>query len=184
MKALVIYESMFGNTQRIAAAIAEGLREYADTELVEVSEAPTAVPPYIDLLVLGGPTHTFTMSRPETRAQAAEMIEHELVSTGSGLREWIEGLEEVPPRVKVATFDTRLAHPRWFWGSAARAAERRLRKLGFTLADRAQSFYVHGPGGPPEDALADGEIARARHWGTILALRVPRNDLQPAVTLL
>jgi flavodoxin len=76
MRALIVYESMFGNTRQIAEAVAEGLRAGHDAApvevgLVEVGEAPATVAD-VDLLVVGGPTHALGMSRPETRQSATE----------------------------------------------------------------------------------------------------------------
>ena len=67
MKALVVYESMYGNTRSVAEAIVEGLCETAEPRLVPVSEAKAAVHEGADLLVVGGPTHAHGMSRPSTR---------------------------------------------------------------------------------------------------------------------
>jgi flavorubredoxin len=60
MKALVVYESMFGNTRQIAEAIAAGLAESVDVAAVEVSEATAEAAEGADLLVAGGPTHWST----------------------------------------------------------------------------------------------------------------------------
>jgi flavodoxin len=62
MKVLVVYESMFGNTEQVARAIAAGVRESMDVELTEVAAAPPDVGP-VALIVAGGPTHAFSMSR-------------------------------------------------------------------------------------------------------------------------
>jgi hypothetical protein len=64
----------------------------------------------------------------------------------------------------VATFDTRIAKPR-LPGSAAAAAEKRLRRLGFRSVVASNSFYVERTTGP----LMDGEPERARRWGDELA---------------
>lgn len=177
MKALVIYESMFGNTRAIAQSIAVGLVRYGDVDIYEVSKAPAQLPEDVSLLVLGGPTHAFTMSREQTRASASQQTDA-VVSRGIGIREWIAGLEGRARRIPVATFDTRINHPRWFWGSAARAARRALRRHGFFNVIRAENFFVRGPGGEVTDALLDGEIERALAWGQDLgamaARRAPR----------
>ena len=70
MRALVVYESMFGNTEAVARAVADGLAEMHDVDLREVSQAPTEVIGRVDLIVVGGPTHAFSLSRPATRASA------------------------------------------------------------------------------------------------------------------
>ena len=72
MKALIVYESMFGNTHAVAEAVAAGLRPAVQTEVRRVAEvAPEAVAE-ADLLVVGAPTHVHGLSRPSTRKAAAE----------------------------------------------------------------------------------------------------------------
>lgn len=171
MHALVVYESMYGNTKLVAEAIAEGLSERATVDLAEVSAAPNGLVEDIDLLVVGGPTHAFGMSRASTRADAATRSDHPLVSTTCGVREWIEQLDPQGRTALVATFDTRIARPR-LPGSAAKAAERWLRKQGFRMATRAASFYVTGTTGP----LRDGELARARRWAAELGASVAARE--------
>ena len=70
-QALVVYESMFGNTEQVAEAIGEGLRSKVEAEVVRVDRAPEVLPDSLDLLVVGGPTHAFSMSRPGTRESAS-----------------------------------------------------------------------------------------------------------------
>jgi flavodoxin len=164
MRALVVYESMFGNTQTVAEAVAEGLSSRLRVDLVEVGTAPAAIGNDVDLLVVGGPTHAFGMSRPGTRQDAARQAGHNVVSAGIGLREWLAGVREEPTGVAAATFDTRVKKPH-LPGSAARAAEKRLRKLGSRVVAPSTSFYVTGTDGP----LVDGEPERARQWGEKLA---------------
>lgn len=166
MRALVVFESMFGNTQAVAVAVAEGLAAHAEVVMSEVSDAPTVVPDDVDLLVVGAPTHALTLSRPATRQDARERTGRTPVSSGTGLREWADEMAAGPHTV-AATFDTRVRRPR-LPGSAARAAFRRLRRRGVTLVSPAQSFYVDGMAGP----LADGERERARRWADDLGARV------------
>lgn len=61
MRAFVVYESLFGNTARIAQAVVDGLTEHLDVEHHDVAEGQ--LPNGVDLLVMGGPTHAFSMSR-------------------------------------------------------------------------------------------------------------------------
>src|SRR5689334_20930138 len=103
MRALVVYESMFGNTQAVASAIARGLSGRMAAELVEVSDALTNVD--VDLVVAGGPTHAFNMSRPSTRQSAAEQAVGPLVSRGHGLREWLAQAGPGLRGTRSATFD-------------------------------------------------------------------------------
>jgi hypothetical protein len=173
--ALVIFESMFGNTQVIAQAVADGLARHLPVDLVEVGEAPAAVGADVELLVVGGPTHAFGLSRPGTRQSAAEQAGTGLVSARIGLREWLGGLAGGSPEVAVAAFDTRVSKPR-LPGSAAAAAEKRLRRLGFRVAAKSRSFYVDGTTGP----LVSGEADRARRWGEELALAMTTTEPRTA----
>jgi hypothetical protein len=162
MRALVVYESMFGNTETIARAIADGLGELYEVTTTEVGSAPERLPGDVALLVVGGPTHAMGLTRPNTREQAAAEVGNAgLVSRGRGLREWLEALEPAGS-LPAATFDTHIDKP--FPGSASRAARRRLRALGFDVR-RAESFHVRGTTGP----LTDGEPARAHAWAARLA---------------
>jgi hypothetical protein len=156
-----VYESMFGNTRTIAKAVTDGLSSGMSVDLVEVGAAPAAIEGDVELLAVGGPTQAFGMSRPGTREGAAKQAEHQLVSEGIGLREWLADLEGGSARVAAAAFDTRFDKPHWLTGSAARAVDKRLRRLGFRVVSTPESFYVGGTPGP----LSDGEVERARRWG-------------------
>jgi hypothetical protein len=118
MKALLVYESMFGNTEEVARAVAVGLAEGLDVEVHEVSTAPEQVTGLVDLIVVGGPTHAFSLSRPATRADAlakgATRGERDI-----GVREWLTGLRARPHLELMATFDTRTERVRRLPGSAA-----------------------------------------------------------------
>jgi len=161
-RVLIVYESMFGNTRRIAEAVAEGLGDAV--EVVEVGSAPTLLPEDVDLLVVGAPTHAFGLSRPSTRESAAGQAVDDVVSTGIGVREWLDELRHGPAPVTACAFDTRVKVG-ILPGSAARKALRRLGKLGFPALVKAESFFVGGTPGP----LLDGEVRRAREWGESLA---------------
>lgn len=158
--ALVVFESMFGNTKTIAEAVAEGLSSQVPTDLLEVGAASDVLAGDVDLLVVGGPTHAFGMSRPRTREDATRQAGGHVVSERNGLREWLTLVERRTGSVAAAAFDTRIDKPR-VPGSAARGAEKRLRKLGFRIAAPSESFYVTGVAGP----LVDGETERAHRWG-------------------
>lgn len=173
MSVHVIYESMFGNTRTVAEAVAEGLREGlrlrgegAPVVVQEISEAPAALPADATLLVLGGPTHAFSMSRQTTRREALTQAHtNDAARATIGLREWIEGA--VPASdLTVVTFDTRVKKP-FVPGSAAQSAARSLVAAGFEKAERGETFWVTGTPGP----LEKGETERAHAWGVQLAGR-------------
>ncbi|MGY4103098.1 flavodoxin family protein [Nocardia sp. R16R-3T] len=164
MRARVVYESMFGNTAAIARAIADGLRAHADVEVLSVAAAAEMPEPAIDLLVVGGPTHAFGLSRTRTRRDAAEQTDAP-IAVDIGIREWLDAALPVPGGARAAAFGTKAAKPGWLPGSAARGAGKRLRRLGYELADDPVDFLVEGMRGP----LAHGELARARAWAERLA---------------
>jgi len=112
MRAMVVYESMFGDNRQVAEQVAAGLTESGvAAEAVEVGVAPTAVPNDVDLVVVGSPNHAWSMPRPSTRADAATKTADPLVSTGIGVREWL-ATAALPHGVAVAAYDTRGSHPR------------------------------------------------------------------------
>jgi hypothetical protein len=160
MKALVVYESMWGNTKQIADAVAEGL---GGARVVEVREVGSEELEALDLLVVGGPTHAFSMSRSSTRHDARERG----APAGAGDRGIREWLAELPEDLVVpsATFDTRVTTVRKLPGSAAKAASKELRRHHHGPVLRTCSFYVHDTAGP----LVDGELDRAIDWGAQLA---------------
>lgn len=166
MKTLIVYESMWGNTRKVAEAVAHGIGP--GTRVVDVSDAPPAVPSDVDLLVVGGPTHAFSLPRPSTRRDAIAKGAPD-GPTDRGVREWL-ATAAASDLVEVATFDTRVGSVRHLPGSAAKAAGRDARRhhLGRVVATR--SFYVADMAGP----LLEGELQRALAWGRELALRDAR----------
>lgn len=160
-RAVVVYESMFGNSKAVAEAIAAGLGERMPTEVVGVEDARQALAGDGVLLVIGGPTHAFSMSRATTRDSAVQ--QHGAPGpAGPGIRDLLESL---PPAAgaPAAAFDTRIKK-KFVPGSAASSAEKRLRKLGYRMVVPAESFWVADMSGP----LLDGELDRARAWGAAL----------------
>jgi hypothetical protein len=159
--ATVVYESMFGNTEMIAEKIAEGLRANGWQAAALDVRSTEALPPDIDLLVLGAPTHAFSLSRPQTRADAvrrgADPARGDL-----GLREWLTGLgRATESSPAVATFDTRASAVRRLPASAGRTLTRLARHRGYRIIDRPQGFLVADTDGP----LLSGELERAAAWG-------------------
>lgn len=159
MRACVVYESMFGNTKAIAEAIGQGLRQHLPVDVLEVSAART-LGDDCDLLVIGGPTHAFSMSRPATRDDARSKQPLPMESQGEGIREWIEE-HAATVSARVVTFDTRVRHPR-LPGSAAKSAQKALRAHGWRPVAPPETFDVAGMTGP----LLDGEVERAMRWGS------------------
>lgn len=180
MRALVVYESYFGNTMDVAHAVLAGLRQRLDAEILEVTSAPPELISEFDLLALGAPTHALGLSRPESRRdavkQGAPAEEGQL-----GMSEWLAMLGRIPSTCAVATFGTTAVKPRLLaaLGTAAGAMERRLRRMGTKLILPAEQFWVEGIKGP----LVSGEEARATDWGASLAdsLLVLRSGQRAAI---
>jgi len=185
VRALVVYESLFGNTREVARAIGRGMRDArpeARVDVLSVDEAP-GPPPDVDLVVVGGPTHflgvTSRLSR-ELERQYERRIRRPVAgrdpgrrSSGTaGLRDWLARM----PRghgAAAAVFDTRMATP--VAGGAAPGIARRLRRRGYRLVATSRTFTVTGVGGP----LVSGEADRARAWGRELAHALAPGDPPP-----
>jgi hypothetical protein len=162
MRSLVVYESSFGNTQRIARTIADALAVEGEVKIVSVDDALPLLDEF-DLLVVGAPTHVHGLSSRMSRKAALEQGRRD-GGVGIGVRGWLEELppDELPP---VAVFDTRANKSELLVGSAAQKIAKRLRRRGCRLAGEPESFFVEGTPGP----LEDGELERAEAWGRALA---------------
>jgi flavodoxin len=147
MESLVVYDSKFGNTRKLAEAIADGLRGAGSVRLMGLDKAPPTDLGTVDLLVVGGPTQVHGMS-PRIR-QFVDLMENRS-ATG----------------MVAATFDTRFRMPAALSGSAARQVARKLRQAGIRVFMRPQSFFVSR--GVPE--LEQGEAERAAEWAKDLAV--------------
>lgn len=180
MRAVIVYESMYGNTHAIADAIGAGLSDAFDAKVVPVAEASREVLAGAGLVVVGGPTHIHGMSRANSRKAAADAAKHEAGgltmepgALGPGLREWFITLGQY--QVKAAAFDTRLRGPAALTGRASSRITRLLRERGFEVIAPPESFLV-----TRHDQVEPGEVARARDWGAALAARMGLRQ-KPAV---
>jgi flavodoxin len=153
MNSIVIYASRYGNTKKIAEAIADGLRSFGTAQLFAAEEAPTPLPSGIDLIVIGGPTEMHKMTEP--LAEVLRRIESETLHG-----------------VAAAAFDTRLRWPRWLAGSAGVGAWNNLQSAGARMIAPAESFFVKKDEGAEKDdapKLEPGELERATQWAATLA---------------
>jgi hypothetical protein len=172
MQAVVVYESMYGNTHLVADAIGAGLRTAFEVSVVPVSEVSPAVLADADLVVVGGPTHVHGMSRAATRKAAVEAankpvspLKVEPDALGPGLRDWFDSLGHYSART--AAFDTRMHGPAALTSRASKGAARSLRAHGFDVVAEPESFLV-----TKQDRLEPHETTRARDWGTKLAAAI------------
>ncbi len=168
MRSLVVYESWFGNTRRVAREVADALAVEGEVDVLSVDDPP---PPLdgIDVIVLGAPTHVHGLSSGRSREAALEQGAQG-GRPGIGVRGWIDRLPDGCD-AKIAVFDTRAQKPAWLVGSAAHGMARRLRRHGYGLVVEPESFFVEGTPGP----LEEGELERAKEWGRTLA-----NEVVPA----
>lgn len=163
-RALVVFESMFGNTEAVAHVVAQALERVGyGVTLHEVGDPATPTDRLdLDLVVVGAPTHAFALSRPSTRTDAARHgAPAAMVRTG--LREW---LAEVTPahgrQVPLLAFDTRVQRARRLTRAAGPRACALARHRGFAVDPRCGAFMVADNVGP----LLGGELARAEIWVT------------------
>ena len=151
MKALVLYDSKFGNTEKIAQAIGAALAAKGEVAVARVSDARREHLVGVSLLVVGSPTWG---GRPTP-----------------AINQWLKNLPSHGLEgVKVAAFDTRgdmsqvtsrFVH--WLVGLVGFAAapiSARLKKKGGTVAVAPEGFIVLDREGP----LKDGELERAAEW--------------------
>src|SRR6266508_1926380 len=147
MRSLVIYRSRYGNTERIAQAIAEGLSERGEARSVALGDLRPRDLETAQLVVLGAPTQMkgmpLSMRRFLRRSPRASWFAR-----------------------PVAVFDTRFRADPSATGSAAARLRARLRRRGALLLTPTESFFVAGIKGP----LEEGELVRARLWGRRLHL--------------
>ena len=172
MRIVVVYESMFGNTHSVAAAIADGLRDTGEVVVSAVGEVTPEQAAAADLLVVGGPTHAHGMSSSQSRKGAPDYVERsngdltlEPDATGDGLRDWFNAMGKSAGRSDA--FDTRADAPVLLTGHACKGIADRLHKHGRTLVTEPMSFIVD-----KHNHLLPGELDRATAWGADIAARV------------
>ena len=178
MQAVVVYESMYGNTHVVASNIADGLRATHEVTLVPVAGATADLVAGADLLVVGGPTHMHGLSSEATRRMAAEAAAKQASglsldpdACGPGLRDWLKGIGvgigtgPVTGQTLAAAFDTRVNGVPAFTGHASRGIGRLLKRHGYQLIAAPESFLVGR-----QNTLLDGEASRGRRWGAALGI--------------
>jgi len=140
MKTLVVYDSLYGNTEKIAQAIGAALT--GEVKVLRVGEVDPSELKALDLLIVGSPTHG---GRPSP-----------------AMREFLDKVQKPALEgTNVAAFDTRLS-TRWvgIFGYAAGRIAKSLKEKGGNLLLSPEAFYVEGTEGP----LKEGEVERAAAW--------------------
>jgi flavodoxin len=160
MKAMVVYDSAFGNTEKVAQAIGQALGSAEDVETVRVANARPEQLAGLELLIVGSPTQKFSPLPAITDFLKA--------IPNDGLK-----------GIKVAAFDTRIPQSKIdeirilaffvkIFGYAAKPIADRLVKKGGELGASPEGFYVADTEGP----LLEGELERAAEWAGRIAGRL------------
>ncbi len=150
MNTVVLYESQYGNTQRLAELIGKELAARGAVRVMSIAECELPLPADLDLLVVGAPTQAHGMTL--------------------AMKTFVERLQPKRAGVPVAVFDTRVKGPMLLWGSAARAMVAPLTASGFQLIDEPEHFTVSFSR-PPQ--LGSGEEEHATAWAGRIADRMP-----------
>ena len=160
MRAIVVYESHWGNTAAVARAIAEGLGPEA--QAMNTDEAVGSALAGTDLIVAGAPVIAFGLPREGMRTQIAGDVKAPTPPDVSHplLRAWLDALPE--GHGWAAAFETRIW---WSPRGATGTIEAKLQRAGYRKVAKAERFIVAGAYGP----VRDGELERARRWGAALA---------------
>ncbi|MDP2183541.1 MAG: flavodoxin [Actinomycetota bacterium] len=165
MKAVVVYESLWGNTAAVARAIAEGIGP--DARALSTAEGTPETMSDADLVVAGAPILGFNLPTESMRSSIGKDPRHAAQSppdlSHPSMRAWLGSLPA--GHGLGAAFETRIW---WSPGSSARRIDASLTRAGYSRATAPQRFIVTGAYGP----LKDGEIERARSWGRDLAAAV------------
>ena len=134
VKASVVYDSVYGNTEKVAKALAAGLESGGvDVNVVKVDAVRFDELGGVDLLCVGSPVHAWSASKP--------------------VKEFLERLKSVEGLTgkKAFAFDTKMSKSR-LAGSAGGKIERKLKDLGLTIAKQSESAIVKGREGPLEES--------------------------------
>jgi flavodoxin len=161
MNAIVVYESLWGNTAAIARAIADGVGSGALA--LSTAQATPELVAEADLIVAGAPLLGFGLPTNDMRASIGKSSPGAPTPpdlSNPSMRDWIASLPSSSARC--ASFETRIW---WSPGSAAKSIAKLLEGQGMRPADEPQRFIVTGRYGP----LKDGELERAKQWGARLA---------------
>jgi len=140
MKTLIVYDSVYGNTEKIAKAISGAIT--GDVKVLRIGEVNPSELKTLDLLIIGSPTRG-------GRATPA-------------MKDFLNNVSELDIQgINVAAFDTRLTtRLARILGFAAGKIAKSLKKRGSILILSPEGFFVKST----EDPLKEGELERAASW--------------------
>jgi flavorubredoxin len=129
-RALIINDTKFGNTEKIAKALARGI----EMQGLKVDKIDIDALVEYDFLAIGGPTHGFGISKP--------------------IKEFLQKLEQIELKDKKAfAFDTKFGSR--FAGSSGKGIEKKLKKLGMRIVKQHSSAIVKGGEGPLDAGMEE-----------------------------
>jgi flavodoxin len=148
LNTLVLYESEFGNTKKVADHIGKSLEARGPVRVSPIGAFNPSFLEGVDLVFVGGPTQAHSMT--------------------VNMRHFLDKLQSRPAGIDAAAFDTRIKGPVFLWGSAAKEIDTRLRGAGFEAVAEPESFLVTLGKAP---VLHPGEDVRAAAWAVSVAER-------------
>jgi flavodoxin len=153
MKALIIYDTQFGNTEKIARAIGNGFE--GDIKVMKVQDVKPEDIAWAKTVIIGSPTQGGRPTMP--------------------IKSFIEKLpSDAFTGKRLAAFDTRAkSFIVKLFGWAADKIENSLKGKGGNITAQPQGFFVKSTKGP----LVDGEEARATTWAKAIAAGVPTSQM-------
>jgi flavodoxin len=152
MKSILIYDSQYGNTEKIAQSISTVLGTQGEVTMIRVTDVKMDMLVGVDLLIVGSPTQKFRPTEaikgllngiPANRLKGIKVVGFDTRLTQSN----IDGTPVLPYFVKI-------------FGYAAEPISKVLKKKGGELIVPPEGFYVEGTEGP----LVKGELERAATW--------------------
>ena len=165
MKGLIVYDSLYGNTEKIALAIGEALGNREEFTIMRVGNVQPDQFADLDLLIIGSPTQRFQPTPaisnllkgiPKNGLKGVKVTAFDTRLT----EEWIN-------KTPVLAFFVRLFGPSAY---AAKSMADKLKKKGGKLITPPDGFYVEGTEGP----LVQGELERAASWAKQINLSLPK----------
>lgn len=158
MKALVLYDSVYGNTAQIAKAIGKGLSEHLETSVIEAKAFAPGLRPDAQLLIVGSPTLGFRPTPPVNKflnRLTANSLDKILVA-GFDTRIPLTNIKSVPLRFMVKKA-----------GYPAKIISNKLRRKGGEMIAEPEGFLISEQQGP----LVPRELSRAEAWGKNIGLK-------------
>ncbi len=155
MKALIVYDSYFGNTEKVARALGDALQSTGDVLVRKVTEVGPGDLQGVDLLVVGSPTRGFRPSEGTNRF---------LKSIPDGA---LKAVDVAAFDTRISPEDTKSGFLRFMlrtFGYADAPIAKQLQKKGGRLVGQTAGFNVKNSEGP----LKEGELERAAQWARSL----------------